>query len=210
MSTVRDPDQTRSRLIAAAFDEIYVNGFQGMRIEEILKRTGLKKGALYHHFASKMDIAYAVIDEYIADMVKNTWITPMSKYDDPIEGITKVVLNIVNGGAEYDYIKNGCPLNNLAQEMSTLDEGFRTRIHKLLQLWISAFDQNLQRGQKAGYIDKDVDTTTTSTFIVAILEGTTSLLKASQDEKTLQACWLGLETYLNSLRPVSFKKTVTD
>ncbi len=47
MTIVRDPDQTRSRLIAAAFYEIYENGFQGMRVEEILKRTGLKKGALY-------------------------------------------------------------------------------------------------------------------------------------------------------------------
>ena len=203
MSLVRDPDQTRNRLIAAAFDEIYENGFQGMRVEEILKRTGLKKGALYHHFASKMDIAYAVMDEYIADMVKDTWIKPMSEYDDPIEGIKKVVLSFAQGNVDYDYITNGCPLNNLAQEMSTLDEGFRERIHGLLQLWISAFDQNLQRGKETGYIDKDVDTAIASTFIVAILEGCTSLLKASQDENTLKSCWVGLESYLNSLRPAS-------
>lgn len=211
MTIVRDPDLTRSRLIAAAFDEIYENGFQGMRVEEILKRTGLKKGALYHHFASKLDIAYAVMDEYIVDMVKDVWINPMSEYEDPIEGITKVVLNIIGGGGDHDYIKNGCPLNNLAQEMSSLDEGFRQRIHNLLQLWIKAFDQNLQRGKKLGYIDKNVDTATASTFIVAILEGSTSLLKASQDENMLQACWLGLESYLISLRPASVKnKEITE
>ncbi len=76
------------------------------------------------------------MDEYIADMVKDIWIKPMSEYDDPIEGITKIVLNIVNGEGDFDYIKNGCPLNNLAQEMSSLDEGFRQHIHNLLQLWI--------------------------------------------------------------------------
>ncbi len=205
MSLVRDPDQTRNRLIEAAFDEIYENGFQGMRVEEILKRTGLKKGALYHHFASKLDIAYAVMDEYIAEMVKDTWIKPMSDYKDPIEGITKVVLNIARGYGEEDFIKKGCPLNNLAQEMSALDEGFRQRIHNLLQLWISAFGQNLQQGKENGYIDSSVDTEVASTFIVAILEGCTSLLKASQDEKTLQSCWIGLEAYLKSLRPVSIQ-----
>jgi len=205
MNVVRDPDQTRNRLIAAAFDEIYENGFQGMRIEEILKRTGLKKGALYHHFASKLDIGYAVMDEFIADMIEDTWIKPIAEYDDPIEGISKVVLNIAQSDGEYDYIKKGCPLNNLAQEMSSLDEGFRQRIFNLLQLWILAFDQSLQRGKENGFVDKDVDTTSASTFIVAILEGCTSLLKASQDETTLQACWIGLESYLTSLRPATVK-----
>ncbi len=205
MSLVRDPDQTRNRLIEAAFDEIYENGFQGMRVEEILKRTGLKKGALYHHFASKLDIAYAVLDEHIAELINNTWIKPMSDYEDPIEGITKVVLNLSHGGADYDYISKGCPLNNLAQEMSILDEGFRKRIHSLLQLWITAFDKNLQRGKETGYIDQKVDTATASTFIVVILEGCTSLLKASQDENTLKSCWHGLESYLASLRPASIE-----
>jgi len=205
MSLVRDPDQTRNRLIAAAFDEIYENGFQGMRVEEILNRTGLKKGALYHHFSSKLDIAYAVIDEYIADMVINTWIKPISDYDDPVEAIRKVKLNISQGDGNYDYLKHGCPLNNLAQEMSSLDEGFRHRVHNLLQLWISAIDKSLQNGIKSGYIDKDVDTKTASIFIVAIMEGCTSLLKASQDENTLKSCWLGLESYLASLRTATIK-----
>jgi len=201
MSIVRDPDQTRSRLVAAAFDEIYENGFQGMRVDEILKRTGLKKGALYHHFSSKLDIAYAVMDEHITDMVNTSWIKPIAEYDDPIEGITQAILNITQGEADYDYMQKGCPLNNLAQEMSSLDEGFRIRIHTLLQLWISAFDNSLHQGKAKGFVGEDVDTTMAATFIVAILEGCTSLLKASHDPTTLQHCWTGLEAFLNSLRP---------
>ena len=53
MSTVRNPDQTRARLLEAAFEEIYQHGFQGMRVDEILERTGLKKGAFYHHFSTQ-------------------------------------------------------------------------------------------------------------------------------------------------------------
>ena len=30
----------------------------------------------------------------------------------------------------------GCPLNNLAQEMSPLDEGFRTRTQQVFELWM--------------------------------------------------------------------------
>mgnify|MGYP000281845642 CR=1 FL=1 len=42
-----------------------------MRTEEIQNRSGFKKGDFYHHFSSNLNIAYAVIDEYITDMVND-------------------------------------------------------------------------------------------------------------------------------------------
>ena len=92
MTTTRNPDQTRSRLVQAAFEEIYENGFQGMRIDEILTRTGLKKGALYHHFQSKADLAYAVIDEIIDGYLENDWVKPLQAYENPIDGIKQIIM----------------------------------------------------------------------------------------------------------------------
>lgn len=197
--TVRNPDQTRHRLLEAAFDEIYLNGYQGMRVDDILRRTGLKKGALYHHFAGKAEIAYAVIDELILNIIQQTWIAPLQGCDNPIDCIWQILVDMKNN-PDYDYTVRGCPLNNLAQEMSSLDEEFRIRINHLLDLWLNTFDQALARGQANGSVRNDIDSTAMATFLVASMEGSISLIKASRDEKTIMHCMTGIEFVLNSLR----------
>ncbi|MGW7054915.1 ScbR family autoregulator-binding transcription factor [Streptomyces sp. NPDC054887] len=54
---------TRSAIIdgaARAFDH---TGFSGTSLSDIVKEAGVTKGALYFHFASKEELAQAVIDE---------------------------------------------------------------------------------------------------------------------------------------------------
>jgi TetR/AcrR family transcriptional repressor of nem operon len=199
MTTTRNPDQTRSRLVQAAFKEIYENGFQGMRIEEILERTGLKKGALYHHFHSKADLAYAVIDEVIDSYLENDWIKPLQAFENPVDGLKHVIWQKADTDS-VDMVVNGCPLNNLAQEMSPLDREFQKRIDRLFKKWISGFAAVLEKGKLNGTVRKDIDTEATATFLVAILEGSVSLAKASQDIKTLHQCGYGIEQFLESLR----------
>jgi AcrR family transcriptional regulator len=48
-------------LLDAALDEFIVNGFDAARIEDIAKRAGLSKGAVYLYFASKEDLLRALI-----------------------------------------------------------------------------------------------------------------------------------------------------
>jgi len=43
-------DVTREKILDAAFHEIHRYGFQSASLANILERTGLTKGALYHHF----------------------------------------------------------------------------------------------------------------------------------------------------------------
>ena len=69
----------------------------------------------------------------------------------------------------------GCPLNNLAQEMSGLDEGFRQRIQRVLEVWQQGVAQALRRGQACGCVRADLDPEKAATFILAALEGTIGL-----------------------------------
>lgn len=202
MSTVRNPDQTRSRLLKAAFQEIYRNGYQGMRVDEVLVRTELKKGALYHHFASKAELAYAVLDELLYGMMHDRWIEPMNKTSNPIDALKQNIQYIAENEVDY-MITHGCPLNNLIQEMSPLDEEFRQRLQHITDDWINAFDEHLKRGQVNGYVKKDIDTLAAATSLVALLEGSTSLLKVAQDKAVISHCWFGIDCLLENLRETS-------
>jgi AcrR family transcriptional regulator len=61
--------RTRTALLAAARELFAEKGFAQTGREEIAERAGVTRGALYHHFASKTDVAEAVVDDLLAELV---------------------------------------------------------------------------------------------------------------------------------------------
>lgn len=197
------PEETRQKIIDAAFTEMYKHGYQGMRIDQVLKNTDLKKGALYYHFASKQALGHAVFDEYITKKGGELWVKPLYEFDDPLEGIH--ALFVKNGilaeetwGTEV--IALGCPVNNLAQEMSPIDKGFRMRVENVFKIWKGALSDALKKGQKSGIVDNSVNTEDSAMLILTIIEGALGLTKVHQDEEVYFSCGRELKRYLESLK----------
>lgn len=57
---------TRQHLLEAATELFADRGFEGTSIEAVLERTGVSRGSLYHHFASKERLFEAVVEEVYA------------------------------------------------------------------------------------------------------------------------------------------------
>lgn len=55
---------TRERILAATEPLILRQGFTGTSIDDILRATGLTKGAFFHHFNGKGDLARALVERY--------------------------------------------------------------------------------------------------------------------------------------------------
>ncbi len=201
-STVRAPrnaDQTRQRILEAAFMEIYRNGFQGMRLDEVLATTSLTKGALYHHFSNKQALGYAVVDEVIQQIVQATWIQPLRGTDAPLQTLIDVIEQLPDNKPP-EMIQYGCPLNNLAQEMSPLDEGFRQRLDKVFRAWHGAIREALEKARQQGEIRADCHCDEVAMFVMAALEGCIGLAKSAQSKERLITCNRGLIQFLMSLK----------
>ncbi|QNE37000.1 TetR/AcrR family transcriptional regulator [Leifsonia shinshuensis] len=56
-------ERSRASILEAAADEFDQHGYAGARLERIVERTGLTKGAVYFHFRSKLDLAKALVVE---------------------------------------------------------------------------------------------------------------------------------------------------
>ncbi len=87
----RKPDETRRQLLEAAFGEIHRNGFRSASLDSILSNTGVTKGALYHHFPTKADLGYAVVDELIHHEIVERWVVPLGRVEDPVEGLIAIL-----------------------------------------------------------------------------------------------------------------------
>ncbi len=196
----RDPDKTRRRILDAAFSQMYRHGYQAMRIDTILSDTGLTKGAFYHHFPSKKALGEAVIDEVLAGLIEQMWVRTLADYVDPVEGI-KAVMGMIPAMMGQQFSELGCPLNNLAQELSPIDEVFRGKLNRIFHVWIESVSDALKRGQKNGSILPGFDTHGAAIFIVAAYEGAVSMTKSEQSDDMMLVCAGQIELYLESLRP---------
>lgn len=190
---------TRGEILFAAYKEIHVNGFQAASLSNILARTGVTKGALYHHFKDKTELGYAVIDEVIARRIHLTFIQPLQNFDDPIDGF---IAFIEDAGGQFSLtdIELGCPLTVLSQEMASIDEGFRTRLTAIYELWHQSIANVLMKAKEDGLIRNEVDPYTMAVTMVAIMEGCLNAVKVSRDLDKLHLCGVGLTQFLQLIR----------
>jgi TetR/AcrR family transcriptional regulator, transcriptional repressor for nem operon len=196
---LRNPERTRERLLQAAFREVYKVGFQSAGIDTILAATNVTKGALYHHFENKEALGHAVIEEIVATFPRDRWLLPLerSRHRDPIDALIGIVRAIP---ARPRDIRAGCPLVNLAQEMSQLDEQFRTRLERIFHAWQEGVAVALRRGQHEGTVRRDLVPEEAASFLIAMVEGYEVLAKNAQDAKVWRMGIRNIVRWLNSLR----------
>ncbi len=196
----RDPEQTRSELLEAAFKEVYENGFKAASLERILSNTQLTKGALYHHFPNKQAMGLAVVDEVIGPAIRRNFVEPLEVTDDPIQLLIDYVDLPIPGDAEYR-MRCGCPLNNLTQEMSAIDDDFRAHLCAIFEEWQGALAGAFRRGQQVGNVRRDVDGSEAAFFVIASYEGAIGLSKAYRSVTLFGEFAAQLKVYLQALRP---------
>jgi TetR/AcrR family transcriptional regulator, transcriptional repressor for nem operon len=194
---LRDPERTRERLLQAGFQEVYRSGFQRAGVDSILAATNVTKGALYYHFDSKEALGYAIVEEIIANLTRDRWLRPMLGNGQPIDLLIGIVRRIP---VSPENIRGGCPLLNLALEMSPLDEQFRRRLEKVFQAWQEGVATLLRKGQSQGTVRRDLNPDEIASFLVAMVEGYASLAKVAQDAKVWEVGMRNIVGWLRSLR----------
>lgn len=200
MKKTRDLERTRKEILEIAFYEVFTRGFQGVSIDDIVKKTSLTKGAFYHQFPTKLTLGYALVDEVIKPMTYARWIDPLKNFDNPLEGILIQLKNLI-GKAKPEELQYGCPLNNLVQEMAPIDPVFKEKLEAALVYWIEGMEKELNRAKKAGLVRPEIKTRQVAHFIVMTHEGFYGMLKGLNDPKAFNALFDSLKRYFETLKP---------
>jgi AcrR family transcriptional regulator len=200
-TAIRRPDATRLRILEAAFLEFYRNGFQGGSLNRIVEAAGVTKGALFHHYGGKLELGYAVADDVIDPILRERWLEPVAGAADPIAAMQDAFRRFIRDDIESGAWVNGCPLNNLAQEMSPLDEGFRTRVDAMYDAWRGTFAAALAAGAERGTVRRDADPEHAAALVVMMQMGIWGTGKYSRDEALMIRGGEALCAYLATLRP---------
>jgi AcrR family transcriptional regulator len=198
-ASIKTPDLTRQKLLEAAFAEIHRNGFQAASLTQILADTGLTKGALYHHFPDKKALGLAVIEEVIRPQLAAMMFAPLADTLQPLAAM-QALLKAKAREPDPWVVTLGCPLNNLMQEMSPVDEAFRLQLNGLFEAWVGVVTAALKRGLKSGEVNAAIKPADTAFFIVSALEGCIGMSKNTQSVAAYRGCLGQLSRYLDTLK----------
>lgn len=198
-------DNTKSKIIEAAFEEFYHNGYHGTGLNAILKKANVTKGALYHHFHSKKELTLEMIKSIFSAYVQKIWIEPFNNTEKPIETLITSIRNIPT----YKLTKNidychhhGCPLNNLIQEIGPTDIDFANALGAIYVTWKDTVKQVLQKEQNKGAIKKETDIDSAALFIISAIEGcimTAKTVEREEAQAAYEQCTTQLFIYIRSL-----------
>jgi TetR/AcrR family transcriptional repressor of nem operon len=177
----------RSRLLETAMKLMYTRGYTAVGVQEICEHARVNKGSFYHFFPSKRALVLAVIDAY-GQRVRDLWQDAMAVDGSLLERMQRVfacACDAQHNLAETSGQMYGCPIGNLALELSCLDEGIRQRLRETFADWADAIEHMLRLTIANGDLPA-IDTTTTAQTIVAYFEGVLMLAKIQNDPKVVK------------------------
>jgi len=154
---------SRDKLLDVTFDEVYRYGYCGAATATILKKAGVPRGSMYHHFESKKAMVLAMIEERLIPKVRDFFDFEMKKESSALEIIEHTMKKISKNRM---LIKHGCPLHRLMFEMGALDEDIAKACESEFEHLSQKYAKLLAYGIKRGEI-KEGDVHDMAGFFIA-------------------------------------------
>lgn len=194
-----DSESTRETILRIAASVIHENGFRATGLNDILSKSGLTKGAFYHHFKSKAELGLAVAKEIIDKSIRDMWIKPLEKEGAGIE-VLESSIEYAMAANNKSAVSIGCPLCNLTNEMAMHDPKICEALRSTVEDWRQHIVNVLQRDQDRGVIRPGLDCEQSAYFILSSLQGAIGLAKPYHSSKPFRASLRGLMDYLDGLK----------
>ena len=195
---------TRERILAAAERLILANGYGGTTVDDILGATGLTKGAFFHHFRGKADLARAVVERYAESdfMLFQEWAERADRLsDDPLERVL-IFLRLFEEfldrlGSPFP----GCLFAAYTYQSRQFGPEVRDYIRRSLDGWVAVYEQKLDALIQARPPARPVTARGLAELVATIVEGGFVMANAMDDATWLQRQSAEYRRYLELLFP---------
>jgi AcrR family transcriptional regulator len=159
---------TRERLLQTAFQLFHEQGYHATGVATILREAGVNAGSMYHFFSSKDDLLLKVL-EFALDYLEPMVMGPAEAATvDPLERVF-VLLNQYREWVGANQCRMGCPIGNLALEVSDGNPAARALIHRNFENWAGRVEGWL--GSAADELPVGTDLGRLARFVLTVMEG---------------------------------------
>ena len=186
--------QKRIQILDAAAELISEKGFVQTSVDDVIARAGLSgKSHFYHYFKSKESLGHEVLARQF-DVLADRGLSILREPTlDPIERLHVFIDSVVALQAERGG-RSASPFGALATEMAAMDEGFRVRIARVFRSWTDEIAGVLE--QVRDHLEDDADPMRLARFIVATLEGATTMARMKRDVSLMHGVATDLKRFV--------------
>jgi TetR/AcrR family transcriptional regulator, transcriptional repressor for nem operon len=188
---------TRRLILERAAPVFNKRGYAGTSMSEIVEATGLEKGGIYNHFASKDDLALESFAYSISLMTEQFAVAQEGKVGlDRLVGI----IEAFGEWADNPLIAGGCPIMNTAIESDDTHPELAGRARDAMDSWHRLIGSIVKEAKARGEIDPDVDPYQLATLVTSTLEGSLMLSKLFHDPAHEHRAVASLSDHVQGLR----------
>jgi AcrR family transcriptional regulator len=171
--------RTRQIILQAAAEAFEINGYGATRLQDIIARHEVSKGALYFHFPSKKSLAVAVIQEHNA------------RWHDLIAELCRAQPRAIRVLVEFSW-RMGRAFRNSAPARASTRLMLETRLSDPFPPpflgWIRSVQELLEEAREQGDLMPDVAIDSVARFMVATFTGLQQLVMADRSPPEPERC----------------------
>ena len=198
----RDPARTREAILDAAQALILDHGFGATTVDAVVTRAGITKGAFFHHFASKADLAHSLMLRY-AEMDRQHLAHHLERArrlaTDPLQ---QVLLLIGFYEEDFDALEGpfpGCLFASYIYENKLFDAGTLEVVRDFTLMWRAEMRKLMEAVVAAHPPSIEVDVESLADLFYALIEGSFIMTKTLADKTLLSRHAKHLRNYLELL-----------
>lgn len=194
---------TRDMILKVAFQGFLADGFEKVSLNELIKRTGLTKGAFYYHFDSKDELLREILQKYFhayieqnIDMLVELEGSVVEKVNFSIESITNV----------QERIKEICSQNTdpkaflmLFYEGLKRDEQLREHNLRYQKKALTSITTLMEQGQASGEIRQDISAKQIATLFQACIRGSMFDWVVMGEDRSAKTLRENMQTFLKTI-----------
>lgn len=178
-------DETKEKIIQVSLELFRAKGYFNTSVNDIIEKTGIKKGGLYFHIQSKEKLAIKVLEGALENY--ETIISAGIENLSPLKRLGTKIEAIVNYH-ENSGLQKGCLFGNMALEIGMNDSDISRFIQKVFKSWESSFERMIKEAVESGELKLHETPQELAKMILASIEGGLMLSKISGELDSLKKC----------------------
>jgi TetR/AcrR family transcriptional regulator, transcriptional repressor for nem operon len=198
----RDGTATRSRILDAAEGLVLEQGFAGTSVDDVIASSGTTKGGFFHHFATKQELARALVERYVAadmGLLDDLFARAEQLSNDPLQQLLIFVGLQEELATELASGNPGCLYASFMYEHDLVDETTRELIADAVRAWRTRTREKLAEvaDRYPPRVPADLDALADQGL--AVYEGSFVLSRALSEPELLRGQLRHFRTYLELL-----------
>jgi TetR/AcrR family transcriptional repressor of nem operon len=185
----KDGTATRERILHVAERLMTDQGYNATSIDQVIAESSSSKGAFFHHFGSKADLALQLVERYVTSDLAHlgAGLAATAHIEDPAERVVAFLRFYEDGADELMAEQSGCLYATVLAEREFTGSDINRQVAKAEQAWRTAFVALLRPALAARRPGVDLDVDALADHLFTTFEGGFILCRTLEDRSALGA-----------------------